>query len=120
MPDEKTADEKSLVVHPDAEGFSDRITPKKPPESVFFFKCECGSIHYRHAGYVKSMVPFIRAGDERKVNVSNEQVMVCVKCKKSYAWINEQMYDISDQIDVKAWEKTEREMQAATGPGGEC
>lgn len=35
-------------------------------------------------------------------------------------WINEQMYDVTDQIDLKAWEKTEKEAQAATGPGGQC
>lgn len=110
----------SLAIHPEAAGFVERVTPVKPPKDVYFFGCKCGSIHYRHAGYVKTMVPFMRSGGEKKVSVGNEQVMVCVSCKKAYTWINEQMYDISDKLDVKAWEKTEREMQAMTGPGGEC
>lgn len=108
------------MVHPASAGFVECVTPIEPPDTVHFFKCECGSIHYRHAGYVKTMVPFMRSGAEKKVSVANEQVMVCVSCKKSYAWINEQMYDISAQIDVKAWERAERDLQAATGPGGEC
>jgi hypothetical protein len=113
-------DELALQIHPEADGFAECVTPKETPESVFFFKCICGAIHYRHAGYVKTMSPFMRSGGEKKISINDQQVMVCVKCRKSYAWINEQMYDISDKIDVQAWEKAEREMQAATGPGGEC
>jgi hypothetical protein len=108
------------AVHPEAKGFVECVTPVKPPADVFFFKCDCGSIHYRHAGYVKTMSPFMRQGGEKKVGIDKQMVMICVACKKSYAWINEQMYDLSAQIDVKAWEKTEKEMHAATGPGGEC
>jgi len=114
------SDENKNLVHPDAEGFVERVTPKKPPENVHFFKCTCGSIHYRHAGYVKTMDPFMRSGGEKRVHVADRQVMVCVNCKNAYIWENEQMYDITDQIDLKAWERTEKEAQAATGPGGQC
>jgi len=114
-------DNKTDLIHPDNEGFVECVTAKEPPDSVFFFECKaCKSIHYRHAGYVKTMAPFMRSGGEKKVSVNDYQVMVCVKCKKCYAWINEQMYDITDKIDIKAWEKTEQEMQAMTGPGGDC
>ena len=30
------------------------------------------------------------------------------------------MYDITDRIDLEAWEELEREMEKCTGPGGEC
>ncbi|MCK5609339.1 hypothetical protein KAR91_46125 [Candidatus Pacearchaeota archaeon] len=120
-------------VHPENAGFVERITPREPGADIYLFKCkkmkskylgvmkkECGSVHYRHAGYIKLMLPFIRPGNEKRMEVTNEQVMVCVKCRACYVWINEQMYDVTDQIDLKAWEKTEKEAHKATGPGGQC
>ena len=117
------------LVHPGNEGFVERVTPIKPGDDVFFFKCkkksgllskECGSGHFRHAGYMKAMLPFLRAGGDKRVSVEDMQVMICVKCRASYVWINEQMYDVTDQIDLKAWEKFEKEAHKTTGPGGEC
>jgi len=109
------------LVHPGNEGFVERVTPKKPDESIFLFKCKnCGKTHFRHAGYVMTMLPFMRSGGEKRVNLEEMRVMVCVSCKNCFVWINEQMYDITDQIDLQAWEKTEKEAHKATGPGGEC
>lgn len=116
----KTVTKAELTVHPEAEGFREKVTPKKPNEDVFFFKCKCGGIHLRHAGYAKVMVPFIKAGGKKEVAMQEERVMVCVACKKCYIWNGEQMYDVTDKIDLKAWEKTEREAHKATGPGGDC
>lgn len=114
------------LVHPDNEGFAEKVTPKSP-ENLFFFKCkkvkrskECGSIHYRHAGYLKTMLPYLKPGGEKRVCVDNVQVMVCVSCRACYVWVDDQMYDVTDQIDLKAWEKLEKEADKATGPGGEC
>lgn len=108
------------LVHPNNEGFVERVTPITPGDDVFLFKCSCGNVHFRHAGYVKSMLPFMRAGNEKRVSVENMQVHVCTKCRNCYVWINEQMYDVTNQIDLKAWEKLEQEQHKATGPGGEC
>lgn len=114
------SDAKDLV-HPGAEGFKDRITPKAPGQDVFFFKCpKCESIHFRHAGYVKNMMPYLKHGGEKKVSVENLQVMVCVKCKGCYVWLFDQMYDVTDNIDLQAWERLEIEAHRATGPGGDC
>jgi len=110
----------TISVHPNAEGYVERITPKNSPETLFFFTCKCGGIHHRHAGYVSVLLPFFRPPDEKRVNKDDRQVMVCVKCKKSYIWNNEQMYDVTDRIDLQAWEKTEKEAYKATGPGGQC
>ncbi len=106
--------------HPDAEGFKEKVTPKKPDENMFFFKCSCSGIHYRHAGYVKTLIPFIKPGGVKEVVADSRQVMVCVACKNCYVWAGEQMYDVTEQIDLNAWEKAEVELNAATGPGGEC
>jgi hypothetical protein len=107
--------------HPENEGYVERVTPKTPDENIFFFKCsECSGSHFRHAGYVEILLPFLRAGGEKRVGLDSLPVKICVSCKHSYVWINEQMYDVSDQIDVEAWEKTERELQKMTGPGGNC
>jgi hypothetical protein len=102
--------------------FSDKISPVEIEDAkeLFLFQCKCGNIHYRHAGYVEILMPYINA--DRTKNVSNDslQVMVCTKCRKSYVWLNQQMYDLSKLIDVQAWEKAEKEMHSNTGPGGQC
>ncbi len=118
------AEQNTAVVHvnphPDAEGFKEKVTPKKPDDDLFLFTCACGGIHYRHAGYVKALIPFIEQGGQKKIVTDNHQVLVCVACKNCYVWAGSQMYDVTDRIDLKAWEKAEVELQAATGPGGEC
>lgn len=123
MPNETDSPESSKAIepiHPDREGFAERVTPKPPDDNVHFFKCKCGGIHFRHAGYIKSLLPFMRAGGEKRVNVEQLCVQVCVKCRKSYVWLNEQMYEVTNQVDLNAWEKSERELHRATGPGGQC
>ena len=113
--------EDALAVHPDGEGFKERVTPKQPDENLFLFKCrKCEGVHFRHAGYVTLMLPFLRAGGEKRVGCDDVRVMVCVKCKSAWAWITDQMYDLTDKIDLEAWEKTEKEAHKATGPGGQC
>jgi hypothetical protein len=109
------------LVHPTQTGFRERLTAKKLPQDVFLFNCpECANVHFRHAGYVGIVLPFIRPGNEKRIAKDDTQVMVCTKCKHSFIWVNEQMYDISDKIDLEAWQETEIELQRATGPGGQC
>src|SRR5688572_23199284 len=116
----KTKKRPTDLVHPGAEGFVERVTPKKPGEGLFFFKCSCGHGHFRHAGYMEIMLPFMRSGGEKRVGLDQSHVIVCVKCKKCFVWVNEQMYDVTDQVDMQAWEKLEKDAQKATGPGGDC
>ncbi len=103
------------------DGFKERVTPEKNLKGMFFFECpQCKGKHFRHAGYMKSMMPFMRPNGEKRVDVQDYQVMVCVKCRCAYIWMNEQMYDVTSQIDMVAWEKFEKEAQRAVGPGGNC
>ena len=105
---------------PSAPGFAEKVTPKKVDDSqVFLYKCSCGNVHFRHAGYVELMLPFIEPG-KKEVCLDAKSVMVCTKCKKPFAWISGQAYDLSDRIDMKAWEKTEKVAHKTTGPGGQC
>ena len=124
MPKKKTAKKTTAasmdMVHPANEGFREKVTPKKPGRDIFFFKCSCGGLHMRHAGYLNIMVPWLKPGGLKEVAMREERVMVCVACKKCHIWDGEQMYDVTDKIDLKAWEKTEREAYKATGPGGDC
>ena len=109
------------TVHPEADGFREKCTPKKPDEGLFFFKCAgCGGIHYRHAGYVEVFIPFLKAGGAKEMVKDQRHVMVCVGCRRSYVWAGEQMYEVTDRIDLNAWEKSEVELHKATGPGGDC
>lgn len=114
------ADVLALAVHPEAEGFREKVEPQKLPESVFLYKCTCGGIHFRHAGYVNLLLPFLKGNSEKSVAFDDLRVMVCVACKKSFVRVEQKTYDITDRIDLTAWEKTEREAHQATGPGGEC
>ena len=112
--------QKDLISVQESE-FSEMTKAKKfEDDEMFFFKCECGNIHMRHAGYIETLVPFIKANKQKEVNKTSYQVHVCTKCRKSYIWYDSQMYDVSDKIDIKAWQKAEVELNEATGPGGEC
>jgi len=108
------------LVHPANEGFKEKITPKPIDEKVFIFSCVCGKSHFRHAGYIKTLLPYLKPGGAKSMVTENQSVMVCVACRKSYVWFDEQMYDVSDKIDLEAWEKAEKELHRATGPGGQC
>ena len=96
-------------------------------DDMIVFKCPnkyrrkpCGNTHFRHAGYMEFLIPYVRANKERKIQNDSIQVKICTKCKSAFVYMNDVFYDVTDQIDIKAWEKTEKEMQKATGPGGEC
>lgn len=123
-PEDKSTplDEATLlaIMQPTSAGFKDRITPKSTDKLLLFQCPSCKGVHFRHAGYVKVLLPFMGSGLEKKMALDNHQVMVCVGCKASYAWVGEQMYDLTDRIDLKAWEKVEVELNQATGPGGNC
>lgn len=90
-------------------------------EDLFMFKCACGGVHFRHAGYIETVMPFMR-GDDKKSRIAPEPlaVKVCVRCRNCYVWFGEHFHDVTKVIDLNAWEKTEKEMQKATGPGGQC
>lgn len=111
----------SALVHPANAGFKEKVTAKEVDDTkLFLMKCTCGKEHFRHAGYMRVMMPYIESGGEQKMVNEPYQVMVCVACKRSTIWVNGQLYDVTDRIDLKAWEKLEVETQKATGPGGEC
>lgn len=127
MPENENEETTEIVVPAmDAKTFEEASRPKGLEEEpdktkrLLFFKCTCGKAHFRHAGYLQTMMPLMRPGQGAKINTESLAVNVCVACRKSYVFSWEQMYDVTDQIDVKAWEKAEKELQAATGPGGEC
>lgn len=130
-----TMKEKDLLDSiPDNEGFKERITPKDPDDDeLILFKCiketgtgpnkkKCGNLHFRHAGYIELLVPFMLGGKKKKHEIQKQSliVQVCTKCKACYIWHDNQMYDMTDKIDLEAWEKAEIELNKATGPGGEC
>jgi hypothetical protein len=96
-------------------------------DDMIVFKCPgkykrkiCGNTHFRHAGYMEFLVPWIKPNKEKKISNDSVQVKICTKCKSAFVYLNDVFYDVTDKIDLKAWEKTEKEMQKATGPGGEC
>ena len=120
MAEQASENTSNELVHPANEGFKERVSPKKTDDTIFFFKCKCGGHHFRHAGYMEVMLPFMRAGGEKRVGMDQTAVKVCVACRKCYIWLNEQMYEVTDKIDLNAWERAERELHKATGPGGQC
>ena len=103
--------------------FADSVTPKKitDPSELFMFVCPyCGGVHFRHAGCIETILPYVRADKVKKVQKESYKVHVCVKCRHSFLWYSEQMYEITDLIDLEAWEEFEVEAQRCTGPGGQC
>ena len=113
----------SALVHPENAGFREKVIPKEVDDKkLFIYKCPepCGNSHFRHAGYLRVLLPYIEPGGDHRMSCDPHQVMVCTTCRKSTIWVNGQMYDVSDRVDLKAWEKSEKELHAATGPGGQC
>ena len=103
--------------------FAKKVEPKKvmKADELYLFRCpECGGVHFRHAGYVELLMPFIRADGTKSVGDDSYAVQVCTQCRQCFIWLNEQMYDVTELIDLEAWIKLEQEMHEATGPGGEC
>lgn len=98
------------------------MTPKKlESEDLNLFKCpKCKGVHFRHAGYLHTTVPYVKANREPEVAKDQCPVIVCVKCRKCYIDVHGQTYDVTDTIDLKAWEKAEKEMYKTTGPDGQC
>jgi hypothetical protein len=108
-----------MVVMPSSNQFEEKATPKKLTDELIIFKCKCGNLHFRHAGYIETFLPWASVAKEVKLEKHSYQVMVCTKCKSCYIF-HEQMYDVTDMIDLEAWEKIEQELHKATGPGGNC
>lgn len=106
----------------DPEGFQSKITPKRlaSADDLFLFKCPCGNPHFRHAGYVNVVMPFVRADKQKRMTSDDYTVNVCTKCRRCFSWVSEQMYEVTDLIDLEAWAKAEVELHKATGPGGQC
>jgi len=96
------------------------IRPKEEMKSLLIRCKGCGGIHFRHAGYIESLIPYADDDGRTRKDVRSTQVKVCVKCKRCYVYLGDDIYDITDDIDIKAWESTEKELQKATGPGGNC
>jgi len=66
------------------------------------------------------LLPFVRADKTKSVQTDSFDVKVCTHCRRCFIWYNEQMHDVTGLIDLGAWEKAERELHNATGPGGQC
>lgn len=97
------------------------FTKKLDEHPVFLLKCPgCGKVHFRHAGYVEILIPHVSAKEGNKVADHAEPVKVCVNCKHAIIFHDGKVIDVTDQIDLKAWTKTEEEAYEATGPGGQC
>lgn len=119
----KIRPEKNPLVAMTQSDFDKKVKPKqvKDPKDLFMFQCpKCKGVHFRHAGYVELMMPFIRADKTKNVASSSEDVKVCVKCFRCYVWFNEQMYEVTNLIDIEAWVKAEAKLNKMTGPGGQC
>lgn len=104
------------------EGLSqETFTQKLADTDVFVIKCpSCGGIHFRHAGYIELVVPFVDAANGAKVSDDSAPVKLCVKCKHSHIMHRGKIIDVTESIDLSAWETTEEEIHAIVGPGGNC
>lgn len=104
------------------EGLQQKDFSKKLENAdVFIIQCPaCGKPHFRHAGYMEVMTPFVDAKNGAMLSVDSKPVKICVSCKAAHIMVDGQIIDVTEQIDLKAWAKTEVEAQEATGPGGQC
>lgn len=87
------------------------------PHELQLLKCPtCGGVHFRHAGYMIALLPFVEK-QEAKAGGSQVPVYVCVKDRTSFIHWDSKIQIVSDFIDLEAWEKFEKEASKAVGPG---
>ncbi len=88
---------------------------------IFIIKCpKCGRVHFRHAGYLEVMTPYVDANLGKMLSVDSKPVKICVSCKTAHVIVDGKVIDMTEQIDLGAWERTEVEAHKSTGPGGQC
>jgi len=94
-----------------------------PEAKRFLMKCpnpSCGKIHFRHAGYVISLFGYKTEKEPEGISATPISNYVCVACKTSVIYVEGKIHDITSEIDLDAWKRTEIEAHKATGPGGQC
>lgn len=97
------------------------FTQKLDTADIFIIKClVCGKVHFRHAGYLEVMTPYVDAKLGKMLSVDSKPVKICVSCKAAHVIVDGKVIDITEQIDLKSWERTEVEAHKAVGPGGNC
>lgn len=90
-------------------------------DDIMLFSCPgCGNIHFRHAGYVETQLPYMRSDREARIGTESMPVRVCTKCRRSFFWMNTKCYEVTKLIDLQAWQRAEEELHQATGGGGKC
>ena len=96
------------------------VTKKADVKELQLLKCPtCGAMHFRHAGYVLPLLPY-EEKQAAKVGGIAQPVYVCVKDRTSFIHYDSQIQIVSDFIDLEAWEKFEKKVNKAVGPGGNC
>ena len=92
-------------------------------------KCpKCNSIHFRHTGNVMTNRLYPRR-DKRNVGnipnggdveITSHNVMVCVGCGTPWVQVDEQLFDASEEIDVKKFDKVSKALQDETHTDPHC
>lgn len=99
----------------------EKFTKKLSEAEIFVIKCpKCEGVHFRHAGYIEAALPFVSARSGESLSIDSLPVKICVACKSAHVVYSDKLIDVTENIDMKAWIKTEKEAQEATGPGGQC
>lgn len=100
---------------------SEFVSKVENTNDLFLLKCpKDGNVHFRHAGYVYPMTPYVDPKRGAQVSSVQTPVMVCTTCKSVLFYFDSKFHDITSHTDLEAWDKTEKEMHKATGPGGDC
>ena len=100
----------------------DLVKPLDNTDSILLLKCpKCGHTHFRHAGYMITVTPYLEIKTQSVNNVStNNPVHICIKCKTAILAVEGKIHDVTDHVDFEAWNKTEKIAHETTGPGGQC
>ena len=101
------------------------VTPLEDTDAILLLKCpKCQKVHFRHAGYMHPLSNLSYKNADRtqssQLNTDQTPVQICVSCKTAIIVFNGKIHDVTEHVDLKAWERTEVEAHKATGPGGQC
>lgn len=87
---------------------------------------KCDGLHFRHAGNVLTYRKYQRhdkkkvGGDPEEIDTWSNLVYICIGCGHPWVMVSGEMYDGSEYIDVKKFDKVNRALQDETKTDAHC
>lgn len=100
---------------------------KKELNELALVKCpKCKGVHFRHAGNVLTYRMYVRHdqkkvdGDREEIETQGNYVYVCIDCGNPWVMLSGELFDGTEFIDVKRFDKVSKALQEETHTDPHC